>query len=76
MFSELVFTTVYLAVQHTGILRKSVKSVVRFLQHDQPFKASWNTGTPGWCWQDSRTQFSSHELFFLVAFITIHLDSC
>jgi hypothetical protein len=32
----------------TGKLRNSVKSVLLFLQQDQPFIASWNTGAPGW----------------------------
>lgn len=40
----------------TGILRNSVKSVLLFLQHDHPFRASWNTGTPGWYVQLSEMQ--------------------
>ena len=31
----------------TGKLRNSVKSVLLFLQQDQPLRASWNTGPPG-----------------------------
>ena len=48
--SEILTSSIYLYMFQqllTGILRNSVKSVLRFLQQDQPFRASWKTGTPG-----------------------------
>ena len=41
------------ALEHPGMLRNWLKSVDFLLQQDHPLRASWKTGTPGWCWQAS-----------------------
>ena len=51
----------------TGIFRNSVKSVLRFLQHDHPLSTSWNTGAPGWYLQASEIR-NSHDKFQLRGF--------
>ncbi len=42
------FTFECFAIVQPGMLRNVEKSVDFLLQHDQPFRASWKTGTPEW----------------------------